>query len=216
MANDVNACIEGAFRGGADTVVIRDGHGDGVNLDPETIDSRAKLIQKTTPGIRFPELDGSDALILLGYHAMAGTPGALLEHTYSSKSYQNMWVNGIKSGEVLIDAAIAGEHGVPVIMLSGDDKTLTEAAKIMPDVAFCQVKTSSGLEKSKSLPFSEAHAQITDLTANAVKRYCEFKPFQVDYPVTLKVEMVERFQREKLSGVIWPDPFDCRICEKKW
>ena len=44
-------------------------------------------------------------LILLGYHAMAGTPGAILEHSMSSKSIQNYWINGRLAGEVAIDAA---------------------------------------------------------------------------------------------------------------
>ena len=34
------------------------------------------------------------AVILLGYHAMAGTPGGILEHTMSSASVQNYWING--------------------------------------------------------------------------------------------------------------------------
>ncbi len=214
MAGDVNACIEGCFLGGADEVIIRDGHGSGINLDPATVDPRARLIQGATPGVRYAEFEGTDALILLGYHAMAGTPGALLEHTYSSKAYQNLWLNGIRAGEVMIDAAIAAEHGVPVIMVSGDDKTRAETAKVLPTVPFCQVKSSSGLEQSESLAQEKAHALITAMTAGAVKRHHEFKPFTVHYPVTLRIEMIERCQREGLTGVKYPDPTDCRIYEK--
>lgn len=215
MAGDINACIEGCFLGGADEVAVRDGHGGGVNLDPAALDPRAKLFQgPSSRGTRYPEFAGTDALILLGYHAMAGTPGALLEHTYSSSFIQNLWLNDTKAGEALIDAAIAGEYGVPVIMVSGDDKTRAETAKIMPGVPFCQVKTSSGLEKSESLPPDKAHAMITAMTAGAVKRWSEFKPFKLSYPVTLRVETVERRQREELAGVRHPDPTDCRIYEK--
>lgn len=63
-------------------------------------------------------MDGADGLILLGYHAMAGTAGAILEHTYSSVEIQNVWLNGRKAGEVGIDVAIAAEHQVPVILVS--------------------------------------------------------------------------------------------------
>ncbi len=214
MAADINACVEGCFRGGASEVTVRDGHGSGMNVDPALIDPRAKLFQGGSPGVRYAEFAGTDALILLGYHAMAGTPRALLEHTYSSKAYQNIWVNGVKAGEALIDAAIAAEYGVPVIMLSGDDKTGIEAARIMPDVPSCQVKVSSGLEKSESLPLDKAHEKITTMTADAVRRYRKFKPFRIDYPVTLRIEMIERLQREDLTGVNFPDPDDCRIYEK--
>ena len=53
---------------------------------------------------------------------MAGTPGAILEHTMSSASVQNYWINGMKVGELAIDAGIVGDRGKPVIMVSGDDK----------------------------------------------------------------------------------------------
>jgi D-amino peptidase len=214
MTDDINACIEGCFLGGADEVTVRDGHGSGMNLNPAEIDSRAKLFQGASRGMRYPEFEDTDALILLGYHAMAGTPAALLEHTYSSKSYQNLWLNGVKAGEALLDTAIAGEYGVPVIMVSGDDKTRAEVAGFMPGVPFCQVKTSSGLEKSDSLPFDQAHAMIADMAAGAVKHWREFQPLQFRYPVTLRVERIERAQREGLTGVHYPDPTDCRVYEK--
>ena len=48
-----------------------------------------------------------DGVILLGYHAMAGTPLGVLEHTSSAARWQNCWVNDEKAGEILIDAATA-------------------------------------------------------------------------------------------------------------
>lgn len=41
MAGDINACVEGCFRAGADEVVVRDGHGSGFNVTCEMIDPRA-------------------------------------------------------------------------------------------------------------------------------------------------------------------------------
>ena len=62
-----------------------------------------------------PDIDDFDGLILLGYHAMAGTPEAILEHTMSSAGWQNFYMNGVKSGELAIDAGMAGDHGVPML-----------------------------------------------------------------------------------------------------
>ena len=129
MAQDINACIAGCFEAGAKEVIVRDGHGGGVNLDPSQIDPRATLIQGATPGERFPDIEGAAGLILLGYHAMAGTEAAVLEHSYSSKTIQNMWLNDRKVGEIGIDAAIAAEHKVPVILVTGDDKACKEAVE---------------------------------------------------------------------------------------
>ena len=112
MEQDINACIEGCFRAGADKVIVRDGHSAGVNVNPLEIDPRAELVQGATPEVRFAGINGCDAIILLGYHAMAGTPTAVLEHTFSSASIQNMWLNEKLAGEFAIDATIAAEHNV--------------------------------------------------------------------------------------------------------
>ena len=91
---DVNACVTACFDAGATEVVVRDGHASGKHLLIDNLDPRVSVVQGGTPGKRFHDIEGSDALILLGYHAMAGTLNALLEHTYSSTEIQNMWLNG--------------------------------------------------------------------------------------------------------------------------
>ena len=129
LAAEINACVEGCVRGGATEIVVRDGHGGGQNVTRAMIDGRADLIGGQTPGVLLADLDDSAGLILLGYHAMAGTAGAVCEHTMSSKTWQNVWINGRKTGEIGICAYVAGEHGVPVIMVSGDDKACAEASE---------------------------------------------------------------------------------------
>ncbi len=192
MAQDINACIAGCFDAGATEVIVRDGHGAGINVDPAVIDPRATLIQGAAPGIRFPDIEGSAGLILLGYHAMAGTEGALLEHTYSSKTIQNMWLNDKKIGEIGLDAAIAAEHKVPVIMVSGDDKACKEAVLWIRNVRACQVKTSYSTQGTRLIIPSAAHKMIREMTTDAIKGHRRVKPLKVDYPATLRLEMVER------------------------
>ena len=104
-----------------------DHHSSGSNVNPESIDKRAQLIQGKTPENRFKDIEGSAALILLGYHAKALTPGGTLAHSFSSASIQGMWLNGREVGEIGVDAAIAAEYNVPVVMVSGDDKCCAEA-----------------------------------------------------------------------------------------
>ncbi len=65
MAGDMNACIEGCFAAGATEVVVRDHHGGGLNVNPQVIDRRAKLIQGSTPEKRFKDVEGAAAMILL-------------------------------------------------------------------------------------------------------------------------------------------------------
>ena len=186
MVEDMNACIAGCFAAGATEVVVRDGHGSGTNVNAKLLDSRAKLIQGSTPGVRFKDLDGSAALILLGYHAMALTPGAVLAHSYSSATIQGLWLNGRAVGEIGVDAAIAAEHNVPVVMVSGDDKTVAEARAWVPGVITCETKKGTGPQSAERVPAEESHRQITRRTEEALAQRGNMRRVGVRYPATMR------------------------------
>ena len=192
MAADINACVAGCFDAGATEVIVRDGHSSGLNFSAADIDPRAQVIQGDTPGIRFADIDGAAGLILLGYHAMAGTTGALLDHTYASKRIQNLWLNGRKVGEIGLDAAIAAEHNVRVLLVTGDDKACQEAVSWIPGVLACQVKKSYGTQSTRLLSPEVAHQMIRERTVEAIKRRARVRKIKVDYPATLRWEYLER------------------------
>jgi len=189
---DVNACVAGCFAGGANKVVVRDVHGCGYHFIWDELDGRAEYIQGSSPAKRMPDIESFDGLILLGYHAMAGTPQAILEHTMSSKSWQNFWMNGQKCGEVAIDAGIAGDHGVPTIMVSGDDKVCQEAREFIKGVQTAQVKQGLDVEGGILLPKERAHQLIRDTAATAVSMCKKINPYHVQAPVTMRLELVSR------------------------
>ena len=199
---DVNACVTGCFEAGATKVVVRDGHGSGKHLLLDKLDSKVPIIQGGTPGKRFHAIEGSDALILLGYHAMAGTLNALLEHTYSSASVQNMWLNGEKTGEFGFDSAIAAEYGIPTIMTSGDDKLCEEARRCLPDVVTCEVKKGLACQAAELLPPEKAQALITEKTIKAVRILKTLpKPAPPKRPVVVRKEVVERKMIKTGDGI---------------
>ena len=194
LTADVNACAKACFDAGADEVVVRDGHGGGTSIIWSELTEDVQLVQGVVPHVRFEGIDGADGIILLGYHAMAGTPNAHLEHTFTSKGIQNMWLNGELAGEVAIDAAIAGEKGIPVIMVSGCDKVCAEAKAFMPGVVTCQVKKSAGVQSAVMFAPKRAHKLIYDKTVESVNLLKEgkFKPTQVAKPATIRKEYIER------------------------
>lgn len=212
MAQEINACVDACFSAGADDVIVRDGHSSGVNVNPLEIDPRAELIQGASGGCRFPGIDDCDGLILLGYHAMAGTSNAVLEHTFRS-DVQNMWIDGRRSGEFALDATIAAEHKVPTIMVSGDDKVCTEAKSLLPDVVTCQVKTSLTGSCARMLSPQRAHELIGKKTCEAIRRLGSFPLLNVASPVTLKIEYVERADLPTPGGkgVLLLDGRTCEI-----
>jgi D-amino peptidase len=178
--------VAGCFDAGATEVVVRDGHSSGMNIDPKLLDPRAKLIQGATPGVRMKDLDGSEALILLGYHAMALTTNGVLAHSFSSASIQGMWLNGREVGEIGVDMAVAAEHKLPVVMVSGDDKTAAEAKEWLPQVVTCETKKGTGWQSADLVPVEASHRLIRKRTAEALSLRKEMPLLQVTYPATLR------------------------------
>ena len=151
LTQDVNAAIRGAFDGGADEVIVADMHGASNNLIVEEVDSRALLIEGAPRVPRFAFLDQQvDGMFLLGYHAMNGTLAGTLEHTMTSVNWHKHVVNGAPWGELAIDATLAAEALVPIVMVSGDDKLCEEARAFLGS----QVETAcvtQGLARMQAL-----------------------------------------------------------------
>ncbi|MBN1808366.1 MAG: M55 family metallopeptidase [Planctomycetes bacterium] len=192
MTQDANACAEGCFRGGARQVVIWDAHASGFNMLWDQIDPRVTLSQGRSELGRMHDIASFDALILLGYHAMAGTKCAVLEHTMSSAAWQNFWLNGRKAGELAIDAGIAGDAGVPCIMTSGDDKLCREARSWIKGIYTAQVKTGLSSFGARLLSPQAAHKLIADTAEKACSDYRKVKPLKIKKPVKMRLELVER------------------------
>lgn len=189
---DVNACIKGCFQGGATDVIVQDGHGAGNHILWDELDGRAELIQGDSGSCRFPGLEECQALILLGYHAMAGTRGALLEHSYSSATIQNLWLNDRRVGEIGLDASIAAEHGVPTVLVTGDDYACREASEWIPSVMTCVVKWGLTCQGARLLPKDEAHRRISEASSSAVTKASDIPLIKVARPVKLRKEVIER------------------------
>ena len=160
-----------------------------------------------------PWIEDFDGLVLLGYHAMAGTPKAVLEHTMSSASWQNCWLNGEKCGETAIDAGVAGDHNVPLIMVSGDDKLCAEAKALVPGVHAAQVKVGLACYGARLLPMKKAHKLIEDTAASAVKDCKKIKPYRPKRPVTMRLERVSRGKLPVEGSRPWLKIIDGRTYE---
>jgi D-amino peptidase len=190
---DVNACVEGLFAGGATDVVVRDAHGGrGANFIWEELDPRAEYIMGETGKERLAGIDDCDALVLLGFHAMAGTQEAILEHTMSSNSWQNFWMNGRKCGEIGIEAALAGEHDVPTILCTGGDKACKEAEDFIPGIMTACVKKDFCVEGGQLLSAHAAHRLIAERSAECLQLIGKIEPYRVEPPVTFRLERVSR------------------------
>jgi D-amino peptidase len=133
MTGDANAAILGAYDGGATEVLVNDSHWTMRNLLLEQLDPRARMIKGfQKPMCMVQGLDSSyDAAVFIGYHSCAGTEGGVLNHTLLGKEVQNLLLDGEPIGETRLNALVAGELGVPVAFVAGDDKVCQEARAVL-------------------------------------------------------------------------------------
>jgi D-amino peptidase len=122
-------------------------------------------------------------MFLIAYHAMAGTDGGVLSHSYSSQSIQNIWLNDRPIGEIGLDAALAGAVGVPVLLVTSDLAGTQEAKAILgPNVRTVAVKEGLGRNSAISLHPHKAQALIRDAAEDAVLHLDEMQPLRMEPP----------------------------------
>ena len=156
MAGEANAAIEAALAAGADEVVVNDSHWQMRNLRAEDLAAGARLVIGDKPlsmsqGIG-GEGDGEfDGAAFVGYHAGAGSERGVIGHTYSSASILELRVNGRPHNEAGINAIRLGHHGVPVVLVSGDDALAAEVAELLPWAERVVVKRALGYSAADTL-----------------------------------------------------------------
>jgi D-amino peptidase len=200
VINDVNAAVSGLVDAKVDQIVVWDNHHMSFNQLLPRLHPAAQYMRGSGPNnTRWPILDASvNGLILLGYHAKAGTLHAVLEHTMSSLSWFRFSVNGRQCGELGIDAAMAGAVGVPVIMASGDDKLCAEATDFLgPDVVTVCVKQGLARHGAICLSPEESGRRIAHGAREAVGRIGKVKPLDLGSPAEIELVYKQTSQADE-------------------
>ena len=191
LTGEVNAAVEGFFAGGADEVVVWDGHDGSQTLSTLTIHPRAKLVMGALGSSMLMERRYS-AVAYVGQHSKANIRGGIMAHSYSSFGIQNMLLNGKPVGEIDVIAAMAGHFGIPVILLSGDQAAANELKEIVPNAELAVVKEGLGRYNCISLSAAAARDMIMEAAARSVSKIGSIKPYTVPGPVTLQIEYTTR------------------------
>jgi D-amino peptidase len=206
MTQDVNAAIRGACEAGADEVIVADGHWNGSNILVEELDPRARLnTGSPSPFSMMQGIDESvDGVMFIGYHARNGTPNAILDHTWSSKTVANVWLNDILTGEFGLNGAVAGHFGVPVIMASGDQTACGQIVEQLGDMEMAVVKQATGRFAAECLTPEVSQELIFTTAARGVNRLMEGNvpdPFVLDTPVRVTVEFFTSDMADKATRI---------------
>ncbi len=191
MVNDINAAVQGLVEAGAGRILVNDGHcgSYAMNFLLDEMHPKAEYVFESTNGLS--GLDSSfDAVLLVGFHAMAGTHKAILDHTQSSASWQNYYLNGKKMGEIGQMAVLAGHYKIPVIFVSGDLAATKEAKAFLgKDIETVAVKEGFSRNGAICLHPKKTYELIREGVKKAVTKIDKIKPYTVKTPIELKLEV---------------------------
>lgn len=205
QAADVTAAVRAAFDLGADSVIVNDSHGPMTNIDISKLGSDVQLITGSPKLLGMTEgAKDCDCAVFLGYHAMAGTEKAVLDHTFDPYTIYGLSVNGVKMGETGVNALFCGAMGVPVVMASGDDALCMEAASLLgPKLVTCRLKEGLGRAAALCLPPDATSGAIYDAMKDAlgIVRRKEAVPFTMTPPYRLEVSLMNTLQTDSASLV---------------
>ncbi|GAA3649281.1 M55 family metallopeptidase [Lentzea roselyniae] len=169
FTGDVNACVAGLVAGGAKEVMVNEAHSSQRNLLLEDLHTSARMLTgRHKPLSMMQGIDSDvDGVVFLGYHTGAGSPG-VLAHTYLENSITGVWLDGVHASEGRLNAALAAEYGVPVLLVTGDDLTCEDAASYAPSAATVAVKECVSRYAAVCLPPAVVFSHITQAATVAM------------------------------------------------
>jgi D-amino peptidase len=171
FTSDVNAAVAGFFDAGADQVLVNEAHATMRNLLLEDLDRRAVMLtgrHKELSMVEGIQDEAVQAVAFLGYHAAAGAEG-VLAHTYLANSITSVRVNGETGSEGRLNAHVAAGFGVPVVLVTGDDRTCADAAGYAPQAVTVPVKECVSRYAAICRPPEQTAAAIAAAAAQAAK-----------------------------------------------
>jgi len=192
---EINAAVHGAKAAGATEIVVMDCHGAGGAYDfnslvPELLDPVCEYVvqQEWTEYTAFLE-SGCDAALFVGMHAMAGTADGVLSHTVSGQAWQNLRFNGRLVGETGINAALCGNWGVPVLLVTGDRAVCAEARELLGErLTTVEVKEGLGRFSARMQTPSRARELIEEGARQALSDLKAVAPYDPGRPCEIAID----------------------------
>jgi D-amino peptidase len=191
---EINAAVRGAKAAGGTEIVVMDCHGAGGEYDFNSL-----VADELDPGCEFVVQNewteytaflesGCDAALFVGMHAMAGTPDGVLSHTVSGQAWQSLKFNGTLVGETGINAALCGNWGCPVVLVTGDRAVCREATALLGEgLTTVEVKEGLGRFSARSKTPQAARELIEEGAKNGLRDLQAVRPYDPGRPCEIEV-----------------------------
>jgi D-amino peptidase len=192
MSREVRAAIDGAREAGVTDVLVNDSHSSMRNVMWDELPDDVRMIYGNRKPFSMSE--GVDttfgAAFFTGYHAGVGEANGTLDHTYTSETLYNTRVNGVRCNEAILNAAVVGTHGVPVVLITGDRVTIEGTRAVLPWITGVVVKESIGRFAVNSVSPERARGLIRAGAIAAIRTVAAAKPFVFEPPIALEIDFV--------------------------
>jgi D-amino peptidase len=201
MTQEVVVVAEAALANGYDEVIVCDSHGNAHNIEPDLLPDDVWLVRGWPrpllhmQGVEDPAVE---ACAFIGYHASTTTPDSILAHTFSGAAFREVRLNGEICSEGYLNAALAGEFGCPVVLVTGDRQTVDDAKRYAPHAAGYVAKHAIGERCQMSLPPAQVQKELKACALDAVAK-APAAPFILQPPFELHLEMTTQSAAEMLS-----------------
>ncbi len=202
LTGDLAAVVEGAMDAGVTEVVVSEGHAHMRNLLLEDLPPGVRVVRGPAAWAQKPlcqvsGLDDSvDLAFFVGFHSRAGTPGGLLSHTWAGAIVHEIRLHGRPVGETALNAALCGDHGVPVALVAGADDLVREArADLGDDVEGVITKLARGFNLAECWGPRHTGPLLREAARRAVERH-RAAPRPVYRPGTPVVAELDTHRRE--------------------
>jgi D-amino peptidase len=192
---EINAAVRGARTAGATEIVVMDCHGAGGewefnSLIPDRLDRGCEYVVQDH-WTEYTELleQGCDAALFVGMHAKAGTPDGVLSHTVLGQAWRELQFNGVSVGETGINAALCGQWGCPVVVVTGDEAVCREATELLgSSLTTVAVKKGLGRFSARQIPPLRAREMIENGARRALQDLSAVKPYDPGRPAEITIE----------------------------
>ncbi|MHA1346791.1 MAG: M55 family metallopeptidase, partial [Candidatus Heimdallarchaeaceae archaeon] len=183
--------------------IIADSHGPMVNLLIENLPEYVEIVRgNLRPTSMVAGIEGCNVALFLGYHAKYGTAKSTLDHTYSGGCVHKILVNGVEASEYILNSYIAGELGIPAILVAGDKQLMEDDVKTLtPWVEQVVLKESLSRLSAKSPSMIKIKKELKTAVNKAVIKYTEssVQPLITAKPVKINLTLKSSEQTDAVS-----------------
>ncbi|THB80657.1 MAG: amino acid amidase [Desulfobacteraceae bacterium] len=191
ITREVASACKAALDAGATDILVRDAHSTARNIRAADLPEPARLVRGWSrhPYMMMQELDSSfDAVLMIGYHSMAGSTDNPLAHTLYSDRIAEIRINDRPVSEFGVNARTASLESVPVVFISGDKGVCQEAVSLIPGIRTVAVKKGIGSSTINMHP-----DQACKKIYNGVKAALSARPFPAGPSLAKKIRLDIRF-----------------------